>query len=54
MRFTRKRTERRHVVATDFVLIGKEANTVGESGESDPIVAAVEEFQRSVTLWSDD
>ncbi len=40
----RGRTERRHIVATEFVLIGKEANMVGESGEPDPIVAAVEEF----------
>ncbi len=38
------RTERRYIVATGFVWIGKEANMVGESGESDPIVAAVEEF----------
>ena len=34
----RGRTERRHIVATEFVLIGKEANMVGESGEADPIV----------------
>ena len=42
----RGRTERRHVVATEFVLIGKEANRVGESGEADPIVEAVEVFRR--------
>ena len=36
----RGRTERRHIVATEFVLIGEEANRVGESGESDPIVAS--------------
>ena len=39
------RTERRHIIATEFVLIGKEANMVGESGEADPIVTAVEEFK---------
>jgi hypothetical protein len=38
------RTERRHVIATGFVLIGKEANRIGESGEADPIWSAVEEF----------
>jgi hypothetical protein len=38
----RGRTERRHVVATAFVWIGKEANQVGESGEVDPIAKAVE------------
>lgn len=32
----RGRTERRHVIATEFVLIGKEANQVGESGGADP------------------
>ena len=32
----RGRTERRHIVATEFVLIGKEANQVGEAGEQDP------------------
>ena len=40
----RGRTERRHVTATSFVLIGKEANQVGESGESHPIHSCVEEF----------
>jgi hypothetical protein len=40
----RGRTERRHVVATGFVWIGKEANQVGESGEADPIWSAVQEF----------
>jgi hypothetical protein len=43
----RGRTERRHVVATGLVWIGKEANQVGESGEADPIWSAVEEFARS-------
>jgi hypothetical protein len=43
----RGRTERRHVVATGQVWIGKEANQVGESGEADPIWSAVEEFARS-------
>jgi len=42
----RGRTERRHVVATGFVWIGKEANQVGESGEADPIRSAVEEFRQ--------
>lgn len=40
----RGRTERRHVVATEFILIGKEANQIGEGGEADPIRSAVEEF----------
>lgn len=40
----RGRTERRHVVATHLVLIGKEANRVGESGESDPTSPAVTRF----------
>jgi hypothetical protein len=40
----RGRTQPRHVVATGYVLIGKEANQVGESGEADPIVSAVSEF----------
>jgi hypothetical protein len=30
-------TERRHVVATEVVLIGKEANKVGDFGEGDPV-----------------
>jgi hypothetical protein len=38
------RTERRHVVATGIVLIGKEANRIGEAGQSDPILSAVEEL----------
>jgi hypothetical protein len=42
----RGRTERRHVVATGFACIGKEANQVGESGEADPIVDAVQVFRR--------
>lgn len=40
------RTERRYVIATKFVLIGKEVNQVGESGEADPIVDAVQEFKK--------
>jgi len=40
----RGRTERRHVVATGFCWIGKEANRVGESGEADPVRSAVHEF----------
>lgn len=43
----RGRTERRHVVATGFIWIGKEANQVGESGEADPIRSAVQEFTPS-------
>lgn len=34
-------TRRRHVVATEVVLIGKEANKVGEFGEGDPVSRAV-------------
>jgi hypothetical protein len=40
----RGRTERRHVVATGFTWIGKEANQVGESGESHPLLSATEQF----------
>jgi hypothetical protein len=40
----RGRTERRHVVATGFSWIGKEANRVGESGEADPVRSAVQDF----------
>jgi hypothetical protein len=40
----RGRTERRQVVATDFLWIGKEANQVGESGEAHPIASATEQF----------
>jgi hypothetical protein len=40
----RGRTERRHVVATKFTWIGKEANQVGESGEANPTVSAVARF----------
>ena len=43
-RCDRGRTERRHVVVTSLVWIGKEANQVGESGDADPIWSAVEEF----------
>lgn len=32
------------MVATSFDLIGKEANRVAESGETDPAYSAVEEF----------
>jgi hypothetical protein len=42
------RTERRHVVATELVLIGKEANQVGESGDPDPITEAVRVFRRKL------
>ena len=38
------RAIRRHVVATQLVLIGKEANRIGESGETDPIVEATQVF----------
>ncbi len=41
----RGRTERRHVLPTGIVLIGKEANRVGESGEADPLLAAVQILQ---------
>ena len=37
-------TQRRHVVATQLVLIGKEANQMGESGEVDPLVGPLQEF----------
>jgi hypothetical protein len=40
----RGRMARRHVVATAFELIGKDANRVGESGEADPVRTAVEPF----------
>jgi hypothetical protein len=40
----RGRTIRRHVVATGFVWIGKEANQVGESGEAHPLVSAAQQF----------
>ena len=40
----RGRTERRHVIATKIIWIGKEANRVGESGETDPVYSAVEIF----------
>jgi hypothetical protein len=42
--FDRGRTERRHVVATEFEFIGKEANRVGESGDCDPITPAIAKF----------
>lgn len=44
----RGRTERRHVVATGFDWIGKEANQVGESGEANPVRDPIEEFTREV------
>jgi hypothetical protein len=40
----RGRTIRRHIVATGFAWIGKEANQVGESGEGHPIRSATEQF----------
>jgi hypothetical protein len=40
----RGRTERRHIVATGFVWIGKEANHVGEGGAGDPVRSSVEQF----------
>ena len=42
----RGRTGRRHVVATGIVLIGKEANQVRLSGEADPVISAMQEFER--------
>jgi hypothetical protein len=43
----RGRTERRHVTATSFVWVGKEANRIGEHGEGDPIYPAVQRFGAS-------
>src|SRR5450631_1824714 len=40
----RGRTERRHVIATGSILIGKEANQVGESGKPHPLMSATEQF----------
>jgi hypothetical protein len=40
----RGRTERRHVIATGFAWIGKEANQIGESGEAHPILSATAQF----------
>ena len=37
-------TQRRHVIAAQFNLIGKEANRVGESGEIEPSAAPQSEF----------
>ena len=37
----RGRTERRHVIASGVVLIGKEANQVGKSGEGHPTLSAL-------------
>ena len=48
----RGRTERRHVVATGFTWIGKEANQVGESGEADPIMLSVANYHASPILSS--
>jgi hypothetical protein len=48
--FDRGRTERRLVVATAFVLIGKEANRIGESGEADPIVNAMQVFRSEASM----
>lgn len=39
--FDRGRTERRNVVATGIVLIGKEANRIGDAGEAYPILSDV-------------
>jgi hypothetical protein len=41
------RTERRRLVVTGIRLIGKEANKVGDAGESDPVSSAVAEFRRT-------
>jgi hypothetical protein len=46
----RGRTERRHVVATAFVWIGKEANQVGESGDAHPLVSTAQEFNPRVLI----
>ena len=43
----RGRTERRHVVATGFAWIGKEANRIGDSGESNPVDSTVQHFSHS-------
>jgi hypothetical protein len=40
----RGRTERRHVVATGYTWIGKEANRVGDSGNADPIALPIVVF----------
>jgi hypothetical protein len=40
----RGRTNRRHVVAATLLWIGKEANRVGESGETHPIWSPLQEF----------
>lgn len=37
-------TRRRHVVASDVVLIGKEANKVGDFGESDPTSSSTSDY----------
>lgn len=47
----RGRTQRRHVVATDFLWIGKEANQVGESGEAHPLFSAIEQFKGGGVAW---
>lgn len=38
-------TTRRYIAATSVVLIGKEANRVGESGAIDPITSPVQQFE---------
>jgi len=43
-------TNRRHVVATEVFLIGKEANKVGDFGESDPESEAVAKFKRLILV----
>lgn len=40
----RGRAERRYIVATSFVMIGKEANRVGDSGEADAIASPITAF----------
>lgn len=42
-------TRRRHVVTTSVVLIGKEANKVGEFGEGDPTTGTICRFRTSST-----
>ena len=46
----RGRTERRHILARRFVWIGKEANRVGDSGESAAIRSAVERLAAFLIL----
>jgi len=46
--FDRGRSQRRHVVVTGIVLIGKEANRIGEGAERDPISPVIEAFGQRV------